>query len=403
MENCTIYSHHLEFEKVVQIVKSNLPKAKVEYNDGGMQKSLVATIKGGFFGKTKTLKINYRERKNPSYKLEQVECGLTQNLAGMVNFIQSLPAQNEDVKSKFLHKVMSANCEIPFIAEPEITTEFESVLGKIVNELDAFIFTQPNRIFNKSNGQHFIDKNLNLILDTNGNCEIRDIEVNVNPKYHDLPKENYNEEQIKRKEKSEAFLEVKGIKTNKNLPCVTSSEDVELRTLKEVIDRAYALLIVAVKGEGIEQEHLVKTVGAKKIDSLSSKENQIYQAESLDDQERAYATWRYESLYTILWALGKMEELKYPSEICDVQAIVGKIFQPSREEFEGSVKLRSESEILDELDKTYRMNWACVDARITSQEVSGNINPSVVYERHYSLNWLTKYQNQDWDNVQTNT
>jgi len=129
----------------------------------------------------------------------------------------------------------------------------------------------------------------------------------------------------------------------------------------------------------------------------------IYQLESLNDQDRAYATWRYESLYTMLWALGKMEELKFPSEICDVQTIVGKIFQPSREEFENTVNLRNKEEILNELDKTYRMNWACVDARIKGQEVSGNINPSVVYERHYSLNWLTNYQNQDWDNVQTNT
>jgi len=403
MENCTIYSHNLEFKKVVQIVKSNLPKAKVEYNDGGKQKSLVATIKGGFFGKTKTLKINYRERKNPSYKLKQVECGLTQNLAGMVNFIQSLPAENEDVRNKFLHKVMSANCEIPFIAEPEITNEFESVLRKIVTELDAFIFAQPNRIFKKSNGQHFVDKQLNLILDTNGKCEVQDVEVNVNAKYHDEPKENYNNEQLVRKEKSETFLESNGIKTNKNLPCVPSSENVVLRSAKDVIDRAYALLIIAVKGEGIEQEHLVKTVEAKKINSFSPKESYIYQAKSLNDQERTYATWRYESLYTILWALGVMNELKYPGEICDVQGIVGKIFQPSREEFENSVKLKSKSEILDELDKTYRMNWACVDARIKGQEVSGNINPSVVHERHYSLNWLTNYQNQDWDDVQTNT
>jgi len=89
MENCTIYSHYLNFEKIVQIVKENLPKAKVEFNDGEINKSLVATIKGGFFGKNKTLKINYRQRENPSYKLENIECGLTQNLAGMANFVQS--------------------------------------------------------------------------------------------------------------------------------------------------------------------------------------------------------------------------------------------------------------------------------------------------------------------------
>ena len=401
MENCTIYSHHLKFEKVLQIVKSNLPNARVEYNDGGMQKTLVATIKGGFFGKTKVLKINYRERKNPSYKLEEISCGLTQNLAGMVNFIQSLPSQNDAVTNKFLYKVMAANCEMPFIAEPEITPEFESVLRKVVMELDGFIFAQPNKVFNKTTVQHFTDKKLDLIIDAAGNSHVQNIEVNVDSKYYDQTQAPYSEEQLKRKEKSEAYLSQNGIKVNKNLPCVSSSETVELRTLKEVIDRAYSLLIIAVKGEGIEQEYLIKTVEAKNIDSFSQKENQVYHSVSLDDQTRAYATWRYESLYTMLWALGKIAELKYPSEICDVQTIVSTIFEPSRSAFEATAQLRNTSEILDELDKTYRMNWACVDARINGQNVGGNINPSVVYERHYSLNWLTKYENQEWDDVQT--
>jgi len=35
--------------------------------------------------------------------------------------------------------------------------------------------------------------------------------------------------------------------------------------------------------------------------------------------------------------------------------------------------------------------------------MTGGINPSVIYERHHSLNWLTTYQDQDWDEVQTNT
>ncbi|PHN01386.1 DUF4272 domain-containing protein [Flavilitoribacter nigricans] len=403
MENCTIYSHQLDFEKVVQIVKAGLPKARIEYNDGGLHKSLIATIKGGLFGKTKTLKINYRQRENPSYKLEQADCALSQNLVGMVNFIQSLPADNEAVRDKFLYKVMSVNCEIPFMAEPAMTPEFESVLRKIVHKLDGFVFAQPNRVFNRSNGQHFVDKNLELILDTQGHCDIQDIEVNVNAKYHDPPRAEYTAEQLERKAKSEAFLETNGIKVNKNLPCSPAAATIDLRALEAVIDRAYALLITAVKGEGIEQEHLNRAVADKKIDSFSPKENYIYRATSLDERERAYATWRYESLYTMLWALGKMDELKYPNEICEVQTVVGKIFHPSRAEFESSVALRSKSEILDELDRTFRMNWACVDARIKGQAVSGNINPAIIYERHYSLNWLTNYQDQDWDDVQTNT
>ena len=128
MENVTIYSHELEFDKVVAIVKSKLPKANVEYQDGGHQKALVATIKGGLFSKSKTLKINYRQRMNPSHELNAVECGLTQNLAGMVNFIQSIPAQNQELQNLLLYKVRSMNCEMPFMAEPKIDADFEAVL-----------------------------------------------------------------------------------------------------------------------------------------------------------------------------------------------------------------------------------------------------------------------------------
>lgn len=403
MENCTIYSHELDFEKVIQIVKANLPKAKIETSDGELNKSLKATIKGGFFGKTKTLTINYRQRLNPSYKLENIECGLTQNLAGMVNFIQSLPSQNPGLRNKFLIKVMSANCEMPFMADPEINSDFEKVLRKITLDLDAFIFTPPSKFFNHSEGQQFLDKHLNLILDTNGICSIQDIDVKVDAKYHDEPDENITEEQKKRKSNSEAFLEENDVKLNYHLPSIISSDDVNIRNQQAVINRAYALLIIAAKGEGVEQHLLEKSVEQKNINSFSPKELEIYRTESINDQQRAIATWRYESLYVLLWVLGKINELKYPSEICDVTAVVSSIFQPTREEFESTIKLRSTSEILDELDKTYRFHWACVDARIKGEPVSGNLNPSVVYERHYALNWLTSFQNQNWDDVQTPT
>jgi len=244
---------------------------------------------------------------------------------------------------------------------------------------------------------------LNLILDTNGNCEVEDVDVTVDAKYHDQPEEEYQQDQVDRKSRSETFLQSHGVKVNRNLPTIESEDTTELRNVKEVIDRAYALLIMSVKGEGIEQSHLVRTVKDKNIKGFSPKEEAIYKTQALSDSERAYATWRYESLYTILWSLGKMDELKYPSDICDVQDVVGKIIGPSVEEFTKTSQLRTKSEILDELDKTYRMNWSCVDARIKGEEVAGGINPSVIYERHYALNWLTRYRDQDWDNVTTDT
>ena len=407
MENVTIYSHKLDFDKVVAIVKSKLPKAKVEYNDGGQQKALVATIKGGLFSKSKTLKINYRQRANPSHELKAVECGLTQNLAGMVKYIQSIPAQNQETQKVLLAKVCSMNCEMPFMAEPNMNAGFESVLKAISIEMDALVFAQPNSIFSFSNASNFfLNKNLELILDTNGTSAINyaPTDVIVDAKYHDADQTKVTQEQTDRKIRSNNFLTEHGVKVSKTLPCTESSENVMLRSLPEVIDRAYALLMISVLGEGgVEKERLDATIADKKITSFSPREKEVYAMEALDDNTRAYATWRYESLNVLLWALGKIETLVYPSEICNVAEVVGGMLKPSREEFTNTAQLKSKEEILDELDKTYRMNWACVDARIKGEVPTGNINPSILYERHYALNWLTRYLNQNWDNVSTDT
>jgi hypothetical protein len=160
---------------------------------------------------------------------------------------------------------------------------------------------------------------------------------------------------------------------------------------------------VAAKGEGVPQDQLERVIKDKGINSFSPKEQQTMALPELDDNQKVYSTWRYESLNVLLWALNKVDELVYPSQICDVPTMVGLFMQVTRQEFEESCTLRSKEEILDELDKIYRMNWACVDARIKGQQVGGNINPSIVYERHYALNWLTNYMNQVWDDVSTDT
>lgn len=402
MENCTLYSHHLGLDKIIEIIKTELPKAKIESKDNGLQKALLVILKGGLFGKDKTLKINYRQRLNPSYKLERVECELTQNLAGMLNFVKSLPSQNEEIRGRFLYKIMATNCEISVIGEPDFKG-FDQVLLKIAHALDAFIFAQPGELFNKSSGQYFADKNGEVIIDADGNCGVATLEVNVDAKYHDQPDSEVTAEQLELKARSEAYLESNGIKINKDLPCVVSSNDVKIRDVKEIIERAYALLIITAKADGILQEDMEKEIENKSICGFSPWESAAFYAGELSEQDKLNATWRYESLYVMLWTLGKTESLTYPSDVCDVSSVIEWIFAPTREAFEASVVLKSAAQIVEELDRIYRMNWACVDARIKGQEVSGNINPGVVYERHYSLNWLTNYQGQDWDDVKTNT
>ena len=405
MENITIYSHYLRFEQILQIVKEQFPKAQIEHSKNGLHQNLAIQVKGGFFSKSKSLKINYRQRLRPSYTLDfnRIDCGLSQNLAGMLQFIQSIPTNKQELKEQFLIKVKTINCEIAIIASPKFDSSFRTVVQKIVQVLDGFIFTPAHSFSKEAPNQHFLDKELQLLFDQNGRSNVNTLSIQIDAQYGPMAAPSSSEEQIQRKVKSEKLLAAKGIKINANLPLLPSSKETTIRNKQTVIERAYALLIIALKGEGVEQVRLDEIIADKNIHSFSPKEKDLLSKPILNDQEKAYATWRYESLYTLLWSLGVCHSLKYPNEICDVQMLVRSIFHPDRTSFEENVQLRKPELLLDELDQTYRMHWACVDARIKGNMVGGNILPSIIYERHYTLNWLTNYLEQEWDHVQTNT
>ncbi len=99
----------------------------------------------------------------------------------------------------------------------------------------------------------------------------------------------------------------------------------------------------------------------------------------------------------MLWAQNFLDNLPFPDQICDVSLSVQLLQKhKSAEDFIAASKLRSAREVLDEVDFTFRCNWACVEAR-------GALDPGVVKERHHALNWLVGYMGQEWDDVTTDT
>lgn len=75
----------------------------------------------------------------------------------------------------------------------------------------------------------------------------------------------------------------------------------------------------------------------------------------------------------------------------------------STEQFIAEASLRPLAQVLDEADLIVRYHWAAVDARINRKPCPAGVDPGVVYERHYALNWLIGYGNQAWDDVATDT
>lgn len=211
-------------------------------------------------------------------------------------------------------------------------------------------------------------------------------------------------EHEKRKSNSILILKKNKIPFIKHLPVIESENDTIIRSKKEICERAICLAFVAPYAEGLEKEVLLKKIEEFKVqDQFTKEEKEFFELDNFDDSVKAKFIWRYESLWTLLWSLSYVDQLELPTDICDVPFSVKTIADQGRDNFISNAVLRSKKEILDQADLIYRIHWATTDARINNQDMPAGLNNSTVYERHYSLNWIIQYCEQNWDDVCTNT
>jgi hypothetical protein len=212
--------------------------------------------------------------------------------------------------------------------------------------------------------------------------------------------------QKERRTQSEAYCKAHGIPvySNPNAMFLDDDSQVKLRTKDEVVDRALALCYIGLKSEGLEQSKLDLFNNKYHLKGkLSPAELAYVNAKNPTEQQKIDANWRYEDLHVMLWALGYINQLAYPDQLCNVANDVKIISDLTEEEFRAKAKLRSKKEILNQADLILRLDWACVDARTKNQPAPGKMDKGVVYERHYALNWLINLMHQEWDEVSTDT
>lgn len=213
-----------------------------------------------------------------------------------------------------------------------------------------------------------------------------------------------SEEANERKARSIVRLKKEGVPTIDHLPVIEDSKEAKTRTADEIANRAIAICLTAVKGEGLEQatiDSLVKKYGADKF--FSPKEAAFIKNSNPTQQERIQFSWRYECYWVLLWALGYVDSLERPETACDVAKAVGFLRDRDAAQFLKDAKLRPMTAFLDEADLIYRYHWAVVDARVKNKGAPAKLEKGVVQERHYVLNWLIGYMDQEWDDISTDT
>lgn len=201
-----------------------------------------------------------------------------------------------------------------------------------------------------------------------------------------------------------AILKSEDVPLIEHLPAIESESESTRRTTEEVATRALALCVVAVKGEGLEQEIVERIIKDYELaGAFTPNEQKFIEDPNPSQHDRIQFAWRYECYWVMLWALGFIERLGRPDTICDVKQAVMIMQQNGRDGFLKMAKLRPQSEILDAADLIYRYHWAVVDARVKGREAPAGLDGGVVMERHYALNWLIGYMDQDWDDISTDT
>ena len=211
-------------------------------------------------------------------------------------------------------------------------------------------------------------------------------------------------EALQRKSRSEQVLKSEGVPVNKFLPVIETEKEAKQRSKEEVAYRTMALLVVALKGEGLPQKDIEKLVRDYQLTGYFSPEELMFIKDPYpSDDDRVKFVWRYEAAWTLLWSLGYVDKLGKPTQACDVKKAVQTLLKRSPAQFIKDAKLRPLSEILDQADRIYRYDWAVVDARVNNKAAPAKLDADVTVERHYALNWLIGYMNQAWDDVSTDT
>ena len=222
---------------------------------------------------------------------------------------------------------------------------------------------------------------------------------------------------MNRKEQSEAVLQAHRIKINPHLPDLGETA---VKAPEVLLRRALtALLAAQIAIDAAEDNRVVASaLFFRGILQRFGLENELTPDETMlfalanpaappvPQQDAVQMTWRIEMCMPLFWACGLIPgELNYPDTVSDCTDLIRTINECA--DFDAlmqKVSMRSEDEILDHADLIYRMDWACVDAMVKQEPVSGGLSYDIVAERHKGFNWMiSAYDAENWDDVKAHT
>ncbi len=245
-------------------------------------------------------------------------------------------------------------------------------------------------------------------------------ELNVR-KVNTTPFPTGTADQRERYARVRALLDVYGVPELMKRVWVGDVEQESLRTPQEVAQRVLALHAVVCIARGRPREETLEELKASGAHvALSPREHTFLSIKKIPESERQSIIWRLEVLWVLMWALRHIDNFSWPNQMCDVEDLHELIFEKAQDPqaFIENARLRGPRAILDACQVIIQIQAVIRSAHIDGTAIPENLNwkkpgkqvnvrdcPSVgiVAERHYALNWLRKFGDADWDDVDVPT
>jgi hypothetical protein len=192
-----------------------------------------------------------------------------------------------------------------------------------------------------------------------------------------------------------------------------------LREPAEVARRLLVLSAVTYLADGGDRQKALELIERNNLSlHVTPEERRLLEAAQTDPDLGRKLLWRLEGMWVLVWTLGELD-LPWPAGFCDVPRLTKTVMAcESQADFVERATLRSKADILDALQLTLLQHWAIRDAFIHQRMIPINLDwtgdaqmmpvrgcptTGVVAERHHALNWLTRFSEADWDDVDTPT
>ncbi len=341
------------------------------------------------------------------------------HLDGFCGYVRKIYGNRPDARGRqLLDRIRYTRLVVGVTIEPgrDPAGRAEELLGTIANGLDALMYF----------GGGLYDKHAKLVLGPEGSFDpaadllgpvaelVRDrVQVEAPPgaPYQPTPS------QQARYERARPLLALHRVPTLEYPLYVADDAAVTLRTPAEVARRALVLSAVTFLADGGPREQAAAMIERHDLwPEASPQETEFLRADPTDPEAARKMLWRLEGLWLLAWALGAVE-LDWPEQLCDVPRLVEVMLRREEDpDFIAKATLRPKAEILDALQLTLLLHWAVRDAWVHGRNVPENLDwaepgpmvpvaecaaGGVVAERHHALNWLVRFGDAAWDEVDT--